>query len=75
MPAPSEPSQLWPGIFDGDDARCSCSWSYLKGIRQVKVSNAGCVVRHTVRESPVGGADDDLLDLVAEAGRQSGWSR
>jgi len=35
---------LWPGITTGDNAMCSCSWSYLGGVRQVKMRNGSCIV-------------------------------
>jgi hypothetical protein len=41
---------VWPGYYDDGDGRCLCSWSILGGVRQVKVANSGCPVRHRERE-------------------------
>jgi hypothetical protein len=29
-------SPLWPGITEGFDARCTCTWAMLGGVYQVK---------------------------------------
>ena len=42
-------SSSWPGYFDDGDGQCTCSWSVLNGVRQVKFANSGCPVRHQGR--------------------------
>lgn len=44
-------SSCWPGWTDDGDGQCTCSWSVRDGIRQVKFSNAACLVRHRERVS------------------------
>lgn len=34
---------LWPGITQGMDARCSCTLAPMGGVYQVKVRNALCL--------------------------------
>lgn len=34
---------LWPGITQGLDSRCSCTRALMAGVYQVKVRNASCL--------------------------------
>ena len=42
-------SPMWPGITEGNDARCSCSWAYHGGRKRMEVkmlSGARLVASH-----------------------------
>jgi hypothetical protein len=60
---------VWPGITWGDDSRCTCSWGYLRGVRQVKVASGACPVhvpgrepgRETAGPLPPAPSDEELL--------------
>lgn len=59
-------SPMWPGIFWGNDARCSCSWAFRDGVMQVKAKNGACAV-HAGNEPSVEELLGRLIAVLAEA--------
>ncbi len=55
---PYQAQPLWPGIYDGFDALCSCPWAYgPDGEYQVKLVNRNCL--NHIGRLPHMAADDD----------------
>jgi len=41
--------RIWPGITDGFDARCLCTWAFHRGVYQVKYTSPLCLHENHAR--------------------------